>query len=194
MLALPPAPSPSRPRSLFIATAFVCAAGLMFFAGMLGIYVSLRERAGGTTAAWLPQGIEIPDVAAHLMLITMLGACVMAQWAVYAIARGNRRDTSLALIVLAIFGIAVFNAQVYIYNTMELDIRAEAYSTLVYTITGAFLVALVGGIAFAALMAFRELGGRYSAKDHDGISSLALYWYFLTVAFAGVWFVIYTLE
>ena len=43
-------------------------------------------------------------------------------------------------------------------------------------------------------MAFRELGGRYSAKDHDGISSLALYWYFLTVAFAGVWYVIYTLE
>ena len=66
-----------------------------------------------------------------------------------------------------------------------------SYSTLVYAITGTFLVALVFGIVFAVLMAFRELGGRYSAKDHDGISSLALYWYFLTVAFAGVWFVIY---
>ena len=65
---------------------------------------------------------------------------------------------------------------------------------LVYAITGTFLVAAVRGIVFAVLMAFRELGGRYSAKDHDGISSLALFWYFLTVAFAGVWYVIYTLE
>ena len=44
------------------------------------------------------------------------------------------------------------------------------------------------------MMAFREMGGRYSAKDHDGISSLAFYWYFLTLVFAGVWYCIYILE
>ena len=96
--------------------------------------------------------------------------------------------------MLALFGVAVLNAQIYVYNTMGLDIRADRYSVLVYTVTGAFLVALVAGIAFAAMMAFREMGGRYSAKDHDGISSLALYWYFLTLVFAGVWYCIYILE
>jgi cytochrome c oxidase subunit 3 len=194
MLALPPAPSPARPRTLLVATALVCVAGTMLFAGMLGVYLSLRDAAGGTTVQWLPKGVEIPDVAVNVMLITMLGGCVIAQWAVYAIARDNRRDATIALGVLAVFGMAVVNAQVYVYNTMGLDIQAEGYNTLVYAITGTFIAALVFGILFAALIAFRELGGRYSAKDHDGISSLALYWYFLTVAFAAVWYVIYTLE
>jgi heme/copper-type cytochrome/quinol oxidase subunit 3 len=194
MLELPPAPSPERPRTLFLATALVCGAGTMLFGGMLAIYLGLRYQAGNTTANWLPRGVEVPDVSVHIMMITMVGACVMAQWAVSAIRQGNRRDTALALGVLALFGVAVLNAQVYVYNTMELDIRANGYSTLVFTITGAFLVALVAGIVFAVLMAFRELGGRYSAKDHDGISSLALYWYFLTLVFAGVWYCIYILE
>jgi cytochrome c oxidase subunit 3 len=194
MLQLPPAPSPARPRSLLVATALVCSAGTVLFGGMLAIYLALRDQAGDTTELWLPSGVEVPDVAVHIMLVTMFGGCVMAQWAVHAIGEGNRRDTALALGVLAVFGVAVLNAQVYVYNTMGLDIRADRYSTLVYTITGAFLVALVGGIVFAALMAFRELGGRYSAKDHDGISALALYWYFLTLVFSGVWYCIYVLE
>jgi cytochrome c oxidase subunit 3 len=194
MLALPPAPSPPRPRTLFVATALACAAGAMVFAGLLGIYLALRERAGNSTAEWLPRGVEIPDIAANTMLVTMVGACVMAQWAVYAINRDNRRDTTVALAILAVFGVAVLNAQVYIYNTMGLDISANRYNTLVYAVTGTFVVALVIGIAFAALMAFRELGGRYSARDHDGLSSLALYWYFLLVAFVGVWYCIYSLE
>ena len=195
MLALPPAPSPTRPRTLFVASALVCAAGSASFAGMLGLYLSLREAAGGTTADWVPKGVDIPDVAVNVMLITMIGGCVIAQWAVYAIAHDNRRDTTVALGVLAVFGVAVVNAQVYVYHAWGgLDILADKYSLLVYAITGTFLVAMLFGIVFAVLMAFRELGGRYSAKDHDGITSLALFWYFLTVAFAGVWYVIYTLE
>ena len=43
----------------------------------------------------------------------------------------------------------------------------------------------------AVVVVFRSLGGRYSSKRHEGISSLALYWHFLTVAFAAVWLVVY---
>lgn len=191
MLSLPPAPSPARPRTLLVGTALVSAAGLMLVAGMLAVFLALRDAAGGD---WLPKGVEIPDVAVNVMIITMIAGCVLAQWAVYAITRNNRRDTAIALVLVVVFGVAVLNAQVYVYNTMGMDIRTEGYAALVYAITGTFVVALVGGIVFALLMAFRELGGRYSGTDHDGISALALYWYFLTLAFAGVWFVIYTLE
>ena len=195
MLALPPAPSPARPRTLFVATALVCAAGTALFAGMLGLYLSLREAAGGTTADWVPKGVDIPDVAVNVMLITMIGRlCRRPVGGLrhrHATTAGTRRSRSG---VLAVFGVAVVNAQVYVYNALGLDILANKYSMLVYAITGTFLVAMLFGIVFAVLMAFRELGGRYSAKDHDGITSLALFWYFLTVAFAGVWYVIYTLE
>jgi hypothetical protein len=36
---------------------------------------------------------------------------------------------------------------------------------------------------------FRFLGGR--TGDHELVSANALYWYFVTAAFAAVWFVVY---
>src|SRR5436309_2972249 len=99
---------------LFVATALACGGGGMRFAGMLAVWIALRDAAGGTSAAWLPKGLALPGVASNMMLIIMAGASVMAQWAVYAMAHDDRRDAVIAAALMVIFGIAVFNAQVYI--------------------------------------------------------------------------------
>jgi heme/copper-type cytochrome/quinol oxidase subunit 3 len=192
-LALPPAPSPPRPRMLLVATSLACAGMGMLFAGMLAVWIALRDAAGGTTPAWLPKGLEIPGVAANMMLIIMFGASVMAQWAVYAMARDNRRDAVVAVALVVIFGIAVFNAQAYIYQQIDLGVDTR-YGALFFSVTGAFLFALVAGMVMAVVVVFRSLGGRYSSKRHEGISSLALYWHSLTVVFAAVWFVVYVVK
>ena len=192
-LALPPAPSPPRPRMLLVATALSCAGVGMLFAGMLAVWIALRDAAGGTTTAWLPKGVLIPGVAANMMLIIMAGASVMVQWAVYAIARDNRRDTVVAAALTVIFGVAVFNAQAYIYQQVKVGVDTR-YGALFFSVTGAFLVALVGGMIMAVIVVFRSLGGRYSSRRHEGISALALYWHFLTAVFAGVWFVVYVVK
>ena len=102
MLALPPAPSPARPRTLLVGhRARVRRRARCCSPACSAVYLALRDAAGGTTTDWLPKGVEIPDVAVNMMLVTMLGGCVIAQWAVYAIARDNRRDTTIALGVLA---------------------------------------------------------------------------------------------
>jgi heme/copper-type cytochrome/quinol oxidase subunit 3 len=193
-LGLPPAPAPPRPRMLFIATAFTCAAIAMLFVGMLAVWVNLRDAAGGTTAAWLPKGVSISMVAPNMMLIIMLGASIMVQWAVYAMARDDRRDTTVAVSLVVIFGIAVLNAQVFIYQQLGLGIGDTKYANLFYAVTGTFVAALIGGIVMAMVVIFRSLGGRYSSKRHEGVSSLALYWDFLTVAFAAVWYVVYVVK
>ena len=136
----------------------------------------------------------IPEVAANIMLFMLLGASVMAQWAVYAIRRDNRRDTAIALALLALFGVAVLNAQIYVYNTMGLDIRGRPFATLVYAVTGRSSSPWSPASSSPCVMAFRTLGGRYSATDHDGISALALYWHFLTVVFSAVWLVVYVVK
>jgi heme/copper-type cytochrome/quinol oxidase subunit 3 len=192
-LALPPAPSPPRPRMLLVATSLACAGLAMFFAGMLAVWLALRDAAGGTTPTWLPKGAAIPGVAANMMLIIMFGASVMAQWAVYAMARDNRRDTVVAVALVVIFGIAVFNAQAYIYQQLDVGVDTR-YGALFLSVTGAFLVALVAGMVMAVVVVFRSLGGRYSSKRHEGISALALYWHFLTAVFAAVWLVVYVVK
>jgi cytochrome c oxidase subunit 3 len=190
-LALPPAPTPPRARMLFVGTALTCVAGFMLMMSMVATYLFFRDAAGGTTASWLPAKVGIPEIAANVMIVTLVGASVMVQWAVYAIERDDRRNCTVALVITVIFGVAVVNAQAYIYGQMGMGIADGTYELLFYTLTGAFLAALFGGIAFAAVTAFRELGGRYSSRRHEGISALALYWHFLTAVFAVVWFVLY---
>ena len=191
--SLPPAPAPPRPRMLFVATALACAAGGMLFAGMLGVWISLRDAAGGSTAAWLPKGVLIPGVAANMMLIIMFGASVVAQWAVYAMGQDNRRDAAVAIGLLVVLGVAVFNAQAYIYQQVDVAVDTR-YGAMFFSVTGAFLFALVAGMIMAVIVVFRSLGGRYTSKRHEGISALALYWHFLTAAFAAVWFVVYVVK
>ena len=119
---------------------------------------------------------------------------MLVQWAVYAMARDNRRDTAVSIALLVVFGVAVLNAQVFIYQQLGLGIGDTEYANLFYAVTGTFLVALVAGIVMAVVVVFRSLGGRYRSKRHEGISSLALYWHFLTVAFAAVWYVVYVVK
>jgi len=178
---------------LLVATSLACGAIGMMFAGMLAVWIALRDAAGGTSAAWLPKGISLPGVASNMMLIIMAGASVMAQWAVYAMARDNRRDAVVAVALVVIFGIAVFNAQAYIYQQLGVAVDTR-YGALFFSVTGAFLVALVAGMIMAVIVVFRSLGGRYTAKRHEGVAALALYWHFLTVAFAAVWFVVYVVK
>src|SRR5262245_63937237 len=110
---------------VFVGTALVCSAAAMLFMGMLAVWVNLRDAAGGTTAAWVPKGVNISMVAPNIMLITMFGASVVAQWAVYAMARDDRRDTAVAIALVVVFGIAVLNAQVFIYQQLDLAIGAS---------------------------------------------------------------------
>jgi hypothetical protein len=43
---------------------------------------------------------------------------------------------------------------------------------------------------FAALMAFRTLGGQYSAKDREGVVAAAVYWYATAAVYAVVWYAV----
>jgi heme/copper-type cytochrome/quinol oxidase subunit 3 len=191
-LALPPAPAPNRTRSNFIGMAYACAAGVMYFGGLLGVYAKQRHLAGGTTAAWLPKKLVMPEVPSNTMLVTIVMACVTAQWAVWATKRGNRRDATIALALTGMFGVAMVNAQAFIYSQMKLPVHAETpFNVLFYVLTGSFMVAVMIGLGISLLTAFRSLGGRFSPTDTQSVSAFALYWYFLTAVFAAVWFFVY---
>ena len=194
MIALPAAPAPSRSRSLLAGTAFGSAAMVSFFGGLIAIYIQVRDNAGGNTASWVPKKVVIPEVPSNTMLFVFLGAVVIAQWAVYAGKRGNRRDAAVAMALLAIFGIALLNSQAYIYKAMKLPVRSpegSAFNTMFFTVTGAFFAAVIVGVIVALLCAFRAVGGRYRAGETEALSAAALYWYALAVAYCAVWFFVY---
>ncbi len=93
---LPP-PTPARPRILLVATVLASVGAMALVGGMLAVYSHLREAAGGTTAAWLPNDVIIPLIATNIMLVTMVFASFTMQWAYWAICRNDRRHTYIAL-------------------------------------------------------------------------------------------------
>ncbi|MFM8483964.1 MAG: cytochrome c oxidase subunit 3 [Actinomycetota bacterium] len=196
MHSLPPAPQPAPRRQVFLGTALACAAGTMLIGGMLATWLQFRADAPvresmkrGFIKDWMPADIVVPEVAANMMLIAFCVACVMAQWAVYSAKRADRQHAGMAFGVTGLVGLAILNAQIFIWTQMGVGARDGAFHSMFYAITGMMTVLLVAGIVFSLVAAFRYLGGR--TKEIELVSSQALYWYFLTAAFSAVWVVVY---
>jgi heme/copper-type cytochrome/quinol oxidase subunit 3 len=188
------APQPARPRTLVVGAVLASLAGSMLLVGMCSIYLAIRDSAGGSTKTWLPGGVIIPEVAANVMLAGLFGATIIIQWARYAINRDDRQATYVALGLTALIGLAMLNAQGYIWKELKLvisDEKRDGFQMLVYSITGTYFVLLLIGVIATALLAFRALGGRANRRSAEAVSAACVYWHFLFVAFCAVWLVVY---
>jgi heme/copper-type cytochrome/quinol oxidase subunit 3 len=193
MLALPSAAAPAPRRQVFVGTALGCVAAGSLIGAMLALWMRFRAQALDVTGGrWVPKGIKVPLVPANTMLLAFVPLCVFAQWAVYAARRDARSQTALGLTLVGVIGVAVVNAQAFIYARMKLPITekgATAYNSMFYAITGTFVALLIVGIGFSAITAFRYLGGR--TTDREIVTAHALYWYFLSALYFALWFVVY---
>ncbi|CAN5657211.1 hypothetical protein BH10ACT2_BH10ACT2_03080 [soil metagenome] len=189
MQALPAGPAPTPRRQLLVGTALTCAALAALLGGMMALYLRLRDQSLSASGHWLPKGVQVPMVPANVMLCAMLPIAVISQWAVYSAKRDDRVHTGVALWLVALLAVAVINAQVNIYERMAVPAVGETFNTMFYALTGVMVALLAVGTLFSAITAFRYLGGR--STDRDTVTAHALYWYFLSFAFATLWFVIY---
>jgi cytochrome c oxidase subunit III len=188
--ALPPAPAPPPRRQVLVGTALAGVGTIMLVGGLLAVWVLQRERAlDAPDGTWVPDDITIPEVPANVMLIGMLAVAVFAQWAVYAARRGDKVHTSLAFGLVGLLGLAVINAQAYVWNQIEMPIADGGYPGMFYAVTGTMTALLIVGVVFTGVTAFRYLGGR--TTDREIVAAHALYWYVLAFAFSAVWFVVY---
>ncbi|MDP9463277.1 MAG: cytochrome c oxidase subunit 3 [Actinomycetota bacterium] len=193
MLALPSAAAPAPRRQLLVGTALGCVAAGSLIAAMLALWMRFRTVALDVTdGQWVPKDVKVPLVPANTMLLAFVPICIFAQWAVYAARRDARSQTAMALSLVGLIGVAVVNAQAFIYARMNLPITgndATPFNTMFYAVTGTFLLLLIVGIGFSAITTFRYMGGR--TTDREIVSAHALYWYFLGALFFALWFVVY---
>ena len=189
MQALPAAPAPPPRRQVFVGTALAGVAMLMLTGAMLGIWILMRERAFEAEGTWVPEGITIPEVPSNVMLIGVFAIVVFAQWAQYAARRADRVHTGLALGIVALFTIAIINAQAFIYADMQMSIDEGGYPGMFYAVTGLTVALFILGLGFTAITAFRFLGGR--TADQELVAAHALYWYVMAVVFSAVWLIVY---
>jgi cytochrome c oxidase subunit 3 len=95
----------------------------------------------------------------------------------------------MALGMTLLMGLALVNALVAVYPEMEIVLTDGAYQTMFYAITGTLIALVAAGMAFTLAALFKSSGGR--AGNTDLMNAHALYWYFLSAAYAAVWFVVF---
>jgi cytochrome c oxidase subunit 3 len=188
--ALPPIAPPARPRMTSIGTAFASLGTIMFFAGLIGFYLSQRSAALATDSPWL-EGFEIPLTPPHVMMLTLAMSLVTISWAYYAIVNDDRPNAYLAMGLTLLFGVAFINAQAYLYSLMGLALRETFQAVLIYCITGAYLAVLGAAMLYLVITAFRALAGEYSPRQHDGVAGAVMYWYVVVAIYAVIWIAIY---
>jgi len=189
--ALPPAPPVQRPRVLVVGSAFASAAAVMVFVALIGVYLSQRADTLLAGEAWLPQGLDIPLQQPTTMLFTLAMSVVTMQWAVSAVSNDDRINSYIALGTTLLFGVATVVMTTYLWSLMGADVSADPQAVLIYAITGGHVVMLVVAMAFVALMAFRALAGGFSARQHDGVTAAAIFWYAMVAVYALIWISIY---
>jgi len=186
--ALPAAPAPPPRRQVLVATAIASASALMLVGGMLAVWILQRQRTLDAQESWLPRGVQLPEVPANVMLITVLAVPLFAQWAVYSARRQDRPHAAMALGLVALFGVAAINAQAFIYQRAEIGVADSGYGQMFYALTGVMVALLLIGVVFALVTMFRLLGGR---AESELAAAHALYWYVLAAAFSAVWLIVY---
>ena len=187
--AVAPAIAPRR-RTLQVGTGFAAAAVLMYFGGLLGVYFS--ERADFLRAnpgqSWMPPGAAVELTAPTIMAWTLLLSVVTMQWAVHATARDDRRHTLMALLVTAVFGVAVINQTAFQYRQMGLTVDGGSLAApLIYTISGSHLALVVVTLAYLFIMAVRTLTAPRTSVHLDGMSAAAVLWHVMVFVYLVIW-------
>ena len=193
-----PAPAPrARPRLVLIATCLAIAGIAVAFAGLFGIYISMRTETLASGAEWIPGGAgTIPLTPASVMFVTLVMSSITVHWAVWAIGRDDRLNTYLALGLTLVLAAAFLNQAAFLYGQMGWEVGGDLarQSILIYAITGGQILMLVVAMVFLGLMAVRTMGGGYSRADSEGLVAASIFWYAAVIAYAVVWTAIYQIK
>ena len=184
-----PPPPPARPRVLLVATVLASAATVMGFAALVAVYLSERATTIAETGAWF-DGNTIPLTPGNMSLVGFALSLVFMHWAVDAIGKDDRRHTWMAFGAVLMVGAFHFVGTGFLYFQSGFAV-ATPQGALVYAVTGAHLAITGAGLLFAALMAFRTLGGQYSAKDREGVVAATVFWWVVALTYGVLWYAIY---
>jgi heme/copper-type cytochrome/quinol oxidase subunit 3 len=194
-IGAPPAAPPARPRVLLIGTGFACAAIVMAFAGLLGLYAERRATVLQHGGPWLPKNVVIDLTQFNVVFVGLIILLVVLHWAVYAVGIDDRIRAYLALGLGALLGAAYVNGVCFAYTQMGFTVNDQSgVGVLVYTITGLHLAMAGAGVVFIGLMAFRTLGGQYSGRDREGLVAVLIYWYVTVAVYAAIWLMIFVMK
>ena len=183
-LALPSGRPARRSHVLNLGVLLLGGAGAMVFAGLAAAYVQLRA----TADVWPPKDVELDNYLGVTLFITALLSAATAEWAPYAIKRGNQRQALWGQLLTIGMGLAFLNLLWYLGSRLGFGVAEHAYGTVVVAALVAMAVQVVIGLGFIVVALARTGGHQAVPGDHEVVRSAAWYWQWVNVS----WLIVFT--
>jgi len=173
---------------------FLCSE-VMFFAGLFAAYFNVRANA----TLWPTINVEtgepfrldiLPLVGpATVLLILSSFTC---QFGVWAIRRGDRTGFLRNFAVTFAIGVTFLLMQATDYVALAnegMTLSSGTFGTTYFTLTGFHGAHVFGGAIMLGVVVFRGMAGQFSARHHDAVEAVSLYWHFVDI----VWILLFSL-
>jgi cytochrome c oxidase subunit 3 len=168
---------------------------VMFFAGLFAAYFSTRAQ----NRPWPPaefDGILNPLSVILVATVILIASSFTCQFAVWSIQRGDRRGYIRNISVTFVLGILFLLLQAYDYSLLfgeGMTMGSGPFGTTYFTLTGFHGAHVFGGVLMLGVILYRGMLGQFSARHHDAVEAVSLYWHFVDVVWILLFSVLYLL-
>jgi cytochrome c oxidase subunit 3 len=171
---------------------------VMFFGGLFAAYFNVRLNATQwppfvNEAVFQPFQIHHEIVLPAILTTLLVLSSVTMQLGVWAIRRGDRtgflRNTGITLVL----GVLFLVGQIYDYTQLGFGITDTAFGSTFYTLTGFHGAHVLGGAIMLSVVLYRGMSGQFSAKHHDAVEAVSIYWHFVDVVWIALFSTLYLL-
>ncbi len=165
------------------------ASEVMFFTGIIGAYIVLRQAA----PSWPDplKTLNIPLTAFNTFLLVCSSATL-----VKGLAAARENDTEgmqVGLFLTVLIGALFLAIQMHEYHEL-LHVRhftpsSSLFGTCFFTMTGFHGLHVLGGVITMLIVFINSLRGKYTPAENRGIEVAGLYWHFVDL----VWIILFTI-
>jgi cytochrome c oxidase subunit 3 len=171
---------------------------VMFFSGLFAAYFSTRAQNAATTG-WPPKefaGTLNPLSLILVATVILIASSFTCQFAVWAIQRGDRTGFIRNISITFVLGITFLVLQAVDYSMLfgeGLTMGSGPFGTTYFTLTGFHGAHVFGGVLMLGVILYRGMAGQFSARHHDAVEAVSLYWHFVDVVWIILFSVLYLL-
>jgi cytochrome c oxidase subunit III len=181
----------NRPNLVSVGTIVWLSSELMFFAGLFGIYFTVRAQHVGE---WPPPPTELDVPYALVVTIVLVASSFTCQLGVFAAERGDVFGLRRWYLVTLAMGTIFVLGQAYEYVNLVHEgttIPSSAYGTVFYLATGFHGLHVIGGLVAFVFLLIRTKLSKFTPAQATAAIVVSYYWHFVDVVWIGLFSVIY---
>jgi cytochrome c oxidase subunit 3 len=185
----------NRPNMVSVGVIVWLASELMFFAGLFGIYFTVRAQTNGE---WPPAPTELNVGYALVFTIILVASSFTCQFGVFAAERGDvfslRRWYLLSFLLGLIFVLGQANEYRNLVTHEETTLSSSPYGTVFYLTTGFHGLHVIGGLVAFLLLVARTKISKFTPAQATSAIVVSYYWHFVDIVWIGLFATIYIIQ